>query len=213
MGDVPAAGRKDPIARIEWVDAATLHANGWNPNRVFKKEFELLELSLLSLGWIQPVLASTGGQIIDGFHRWRLSQDSSAVYGRYGGMLPVARLDVDEPTAMAITVRINRAKGTHTAVKMSELVHIIVNEHGWAKERLAQEIGAHLNEIELLLQDNIFTKRKVSQWGLSEAWYPTPNGTAKKPEPTFGGYGPNGGDGTVTTVDQAIKEGVLSDDE
>lgn len=165
----------EPIHQITWVPARKLRPNGWNPNRVFTPELRLLERSILSLGWIQPVVANPDGVIIDGFHRWRLSQDSPAVRQRYNGHVPVATVDVDEPTAMALTVRINRAKGSHAATSMSELAHRIVNDHGWSRDRLADEIGATGAEVDLLLQDGVFKARQIDQHAYSPAWYLEPN--------------------------------------
>lgn len=162
----------DPISNIVWMDAAELNANNWNPNRVHKQELKLLELSLMSTGWIQPVLVNKNNMIIDGFHRWRLSQDSKAVKERYGGKLPVAVLPVEDDMAMAITVRINRAKGTHVAVEMHKLALSLVQDWGWSREQLAKEIGAHINEVDLLLQDSVFTLKKINEWAYSKAWYP-----------------------------------------
>jgi ParB-like chromosome segregation protein Spo0J len=162
----------DPISTIEWRDATELHSNFWNPNRVHKPELRLLEHSLLSTGWIQPVLVNKNGMIIDGFHRWRLSQDSQAVKARYGGKLPVAVLPVENDVAMAITVRINRAKGTHVAVEMHKLALSLVEDYGWSREQIAKEIGAHINEVDLLLQDGVFTNKDIKNWAYSKAWYP-----------------------------------------
>ena len=162
----------DPISKIEWREASSLKANYWNPNRVHKPELKLLEHSLLSTGWIQPILVNKNGMVIDGFHRWRLSQDSEAVKARYGGKLPVAVLPVEDDVAMAITVRINRAKGTHAAVEMHKLVEALVNDFGWSREQIAQEIGAHKNEVDLLLQDGVFKAKDIKNWAYSKAWYP-----------------------------------------
>jgi len=206
LTDAPKGGKNDPIVKVGWVHCDELHANHWNPNRVFKLELELLERSLLSTGWIQPLLVGATGQIIDGFHRWRLSQDSPSVEQRYKRMVPVAVIDCDEPTAMAMTVRINRAKGSHSAVSMSELAHAIVNDYGWTREHLAAEIGAHIDEVDLLLQENVFTLKKVHHWAYTEAWYPTPSGQDSiKEEPTTGGYGNTG----VTDMKEAIREGLI----
>lgn len=162
----------DPISKIEWREASTLKANHWNPNRVHKPELRLLEHSLLSTGWIQPILINKNGMVIDGFHRWRLSQDSAAVKERYGGKLPVAVLPVEDDEAMAITVRINRAKGTHAAVEMHKLVGALLNDFGWSREQIAREIGAHINEVDLLLQDGVFKAKDIKNWAYSKAWYP-----------------------------------------
>lgn len=163
---------KDPIDDIVWKDVDSLRANHWNPNRVHKPELKLLEHSLLSTGWIQPVLINKDNLIIDGFHRWRLSQDSKAVRERYNGKVPTAVLPVDDAEAMAITVRINRAKGTHVAIEMHKLVHDLVMVHGWTSNKVAQEIGASLQEVDVLMQDGIFAARKIKDWAYSQAWYP-----------------------------------------
>ena len=162
----------DPIDNIQWLEASTLTANAWNPNRVHKAELKLLEFSLLSTGWIQPVLANKDLLIIDGFHRWRLSQDSKTVKERWGGKVPVAILDIDRPSAMLMTIRINRAKGTHVAINMSEIVRELIQVHGYAPEVIAKEMGANLDEVNLLAQDGVFAVRNIAKWAYSNAWYP-----------------------------------------
>ena len=162
----------DPISTIEWVEATSLQANFWNPNRVHKAELRLLEHSLLSTGWIQPILVNPGGLIIDGFHRWRLSQDSRPVIKRWGGMVPVAIIDVDDAHAMATTVRINRAKGTHVAVEMHRLVAALLEDYHWAPEEVAKEIGASLEEVNVLAQEGVFAAKGTAKWAYSHAWYP-----------------------------------------
>jgi ParB-like chromosome segregation protein Spo0J len=162
----------DPIDQIKWTDSAELRANHWNPNRVHKPELRLLELSLLSTGWIQPILANPTGLIIDGFHRWRLSQDSAKVKERWAGKVPVAVLDVEDDMAMAITVRINRAKGSHIAVEMHLLVWELLDKHGWTRERISTEIGASTHEVDTLAQEGVFAAKGIKGWAYSPAWYP-----------------------------------------
>lgn len=169
----------DPIDRIEWRHAEHLRANHWNPNRVFKPEMRLLERSLLAQGWIQPILVNDGGLIIDGFHRWRLSQDSKAVVARWHGKVPCAVLYIPDDEAMAVTVRINRAKGTHVAVEMNRLVTDLLVEYGWPREKVAAEIGASLQEVDLLAQAGVFEAKGIDKWKYSPAWYPVE--AAEKP--------------------------------
>ncbi|ASR83888.1 hypothetical protein SEA_WALTZ_7 [Arthrobacter phage Waltz] len=166
----------DPIDTITWVDAATLHSNPWNPNRVHKRELALLEHSLLSTGWIQPVLVNPEGLVIDGFHRWRLSQDSAKVKARYGGRVPVAVIDVDRPAAMLMTIRINRAKGTHVALDMSAIVRELLEDHGYPAKTIAQEMGASMDEVNLLSQQGVFAVRDIPNHKYSQAWYPAEDG-------------------------------------
>lgn len=162
----------DPVDNIRWVPADTLDPNAWNPNRVHLAELRLLERSLLSTGWLQPLLVNPDRLIIDGFHRWRLSQDSDAVRSRWKGRCPVAVLDVDKPTAMLMTIRINRAKGTHVAVEMSTIVRELLEEHGISRDQVAAEIGGTKEEVELLAQDGVFAARGIAKWAYSPAWYP-----------------------------------------
>jgi hypothetical protein len=163
---------EEPLHNIVWLEARSLHANAWNPNRVFQQELRLLERSILTTGWVQPIIVSSSGLIIDGFHRWRLAQDSAEILNRYLGLVPCVVRDIPDDDAMALTVRINRAKGTHSAVEMHRLVSELVNTYGWARERVGESIGANFQEVDLLLQEGVFAQREVSKWAYSPAWYP-----------------------------------------
>lgn len=162
----------EPISRIEWFDANFLDANSWNPNRVHKAELRLLERSILNTGWVQPILINPDGLIIDGFHRWRLALDSKRLQEKYHGRVPCAVLDLDRPAAMLLTIRINRAKGTHVAVSMSEIVRELVEEHQYPLDRIAAEMGATMEEVSVLAQDGVFAVRNIKDWAYSPAWYP-----------------------------------------
>ena len=162
----------DPVDNIRWVQADTLDPNTWNPNRVHLAELRLLERSLLSTGWLQPLLVNPDRLIIDGFHRWRLAQDSQAVLARWKGRVPVAVLDVDKPTAMLMTIRINRAKGTHVAIEMSAIVRELIETYGVERAVIAREIGGTREEVDLLAQEGVFAAKRIKDWAYSTAWYP-----------------------------------------
>jgi ParB-like chromosome segregation protein Spo0J len=162
----------DPVDQIVWRPANTLRANHWNPNRMHKQESRLLALSIVQTGWIQPVLVNRNMLIIDGFHRWRLAQDEPALLDRYAGSLPTATLDVADDEAMAITVRINRAKGAHVAVEMHRLVLALLTDHGWTRARVAEQIGATTKEVDVLAQEGVFAARRIAEHVYSPAWYP-----------------------------------------
>lgn len=171
-GRGPGNRAVDPIERIEWLHHQELKANFWNPNIVMDQELRLLERSILMTGWVQPILISRDGIIIDGFHRWCLSRDSKELQRRYGGLVPCVRMYVGEDQAMALTVRINRAKGTHVAVRMSHLVKALIDQHCWDRQQVAAEIGATLDEVDLLYQDSIFKARNLENYRYSKAWVP-----------------------------------------
>jgi len=170
----------NPIDNIIWIEVDKLKANGWNPNRVHKPELKLLEHSLLSTVWIQPILINKNNIVIDGFHRWRLSQDSTKIKDIFKGKVPAAVLDVEDDEAMAITVRINRAKGTHVAIEMHKLVHQLLTTYNWAREKVAKEIGASLSEVDILAQEGVFAAKQIDKWAYSKAWYPGESTLAEK---------------------------------
>jgi ParB-like chromosome segregation protein Spo0J len=162
----------DPISHIEWKDANDLIANDYNPNIVFNPELKALEKNILSIGWVQPVITTTEKIIIDGFHRTMLSKESKALKKKYGGKVPCVVFDIPRDQAMILTVRMNRAKGSHVAVRMSEMIKELIDEHKWEAEPLGKELGATKKEIDLLYQDGVFKFRNIDKYKYSKAWYP-----------------------------------------
>jgi ParB-like chromosome segregation protein Spo0J len=172
---------KEPVENIKWFKASELKANHYNPNRVMNAEMNLIERSILKTGWIQPILVNGNKTIIDGFHRWTLSQVSDQLKQKYDGMVPCAVLDVTDVEAMVITVRINRAKGTHLAFRMSEYVRELVEKHKVPMEQLATDIGATVDEVMLLMKSDVFEAKDIQNWAYSEAWIPAESGRTRLP--------------------------------
>jgi ParB-like nuclease domain len=163
-----------PLEQIEWRNPHDLDANLYNPNVVVSKEMELLKLSILQSGWIQPVLISPDGLIIDGFHRCTIARIEN-------WLVPCCVLDLDEKERMLLTVRINRAKGTHVALRMSDLVQKLI-ALGCAESYIAEQIGATEKEIEILKKGDIFKNIDLSNWQYSTAWLPKPYIKARAPQ-------------------------------
>jgi len=167
----------EPINRIQWRQSWELSSNHYNPNYVMKPELDLLALSIVKTGWIQPILVQAAQLwIIDGFHRWTLSEKHPLLRQKYRGWLPITALDVPMHEAMMITVRINRAKGVHGAVSMSKLVKALIDVHGCDPEEVARGIGGTRAEVDLLYQDSIFLARDVEHHRYSKAWEPAESG-------------------------------------
>lgn len=164
-----------PIDNIIWIPVDDLRANQYNPNVVFDAEFRLLERSILSTGWVQPILVSRAGdgfEIIDGFHRAMLAKTSERVRDLTNGMVPCAVLDLSHQERMLLTVRMNRAKGSHIACRMHDLVTRLVNDHGLPPGYIADSIGATTDEVNLLLQENVFKAMDIKNHRYSRAWEP-----------------------------------------
>jgi ParB-like chromosome segregation protein Spo0J len=171
----------EPVENIKWIDCDSLKANHYNPNRVMNAEMNLIERSILRTGWIQPILVNKNNTIIDGFHRWTLSRLSTQLREKYHGKVPCAVLDVTDAEAMVITVRINRAKGTHLAFRMSEYIRELLTKHKMPIDDLAKDIGATIEEVELLMRADVFERKDVSNWAYSEAWFPAESGRTRMP--------------------------------
>lgn len=167
---------KHPVDNILWVDVNELKANDYNPNKVLSKELQLLKYSLLAQGWVQPVLVNkdeNGGLvIIDGFHRTSLAKGDKDVYAMTDGKVPVVVLELTQPERMLLTIRINRAKGSHIAFKMHDIVKSLVNDHGYSVTRICEGIGAEKHEVETLIQESVFIEKDVANVEYSKSWSP-----------------------------------------
>jgi ParB-like chromosome segregation protein Spo0J len=163
----------EPLSQIVWHRAEDLDANDYNPNIVMNAELKLLERSLLATGWVQPILVSAPEHIIiDGFHRRMLAMTSKALLERYKGWVPCAELPISRAAAMLMTIRMNRAKGSHVAVRMASIVKELIDTHHLAPKDIAVEMGAPLQEIQTLYQDDIFKARDLKNYAYSKAWVP-----------------------------------------
>lgn len=163
---------EQPINNIQWVDVEDLNANEYNPNVVQSAEMKLLELSIVRNGWIHPIIINKDMTIIDGFHRSTLAKTSKKIQGISGRKVPAVILDLTEAERMLLTIRINRAKGSHVAFRMADIVKKLIHEYDYSPKEVAKQIGANKEEIDLLLQEDIFKKLDIENHTYSKAWIP-----------------------------------------
>lgn len=161
---------QQPISNIQWIDSRSLISNEYNPNVVLNQELKLLELSILKTGWIQPILVSRDNVIIDGYHRHFLSKTSKALIQKFDYLAPCCVIDVTEQERMMLTIRINRAKGSHIAYKMHEVVTKLYNDLKVPFEDIQEGIGATKQEIDLLLKQGVFEQKDIKNHKYSKAW-------------------------------------------
>mgnify|MGYP002847102218 FL=1 len=159
---------QNPIENVTWIDVNRLKVNDYNPNKVLKNEMRLLELSISKNGWIQPILINQDYEIIDGFHRATIAKTSKVI----GSFVPCCILDAPKPDQMLLTIRMNRAKGQHMAFKMHEVITRLHDEYDYSIDEIAKQIGASHEEINLLLQENVFKKLDIENHEYSKAWIP-----------------------------------------
>lgn len=177
----PLGHVNQPISRVTWVDRERLTANAWNPNNVAPPELDLLGTSLTEDGWTTALVLGPGDdpdhfEIIDGFHRWTLSQDPE-VWRLTDGLVPAVILDKDPAERRLSTVRHNRARGTHHVVKMADIVATLVDDMGFTEDEVRERLGMDREEVRRLLQRGNMLERGASADGFGEAWRPAPKKT------------------------------------
>lgn len=146
--------REEPVDCILWIRAERVAPNGYNPNAVAPPEMRLLEHSIRSDGYTQPVVAyaDPNGKeytVVDGAHRTRVGRESRAVRERVHGYLPVAAIRGDRGDLrhrMAATIRHNRARGVHGVDPMVDIVASLETQ-GWTDDEVCKELGMDVDEV------------------------------------------------------------------
>lgn len=161
-----------PIENIVWKNPNDLIANDYNPNVVFTNEMKLLEFSLKRQSWIQPILISKENIIIDGFHRYTIAK-------RNDWLVPCAVLDISDIERRLLTIRINRAKGSHIAIRMSDIIKGLLRD-GVTEAEIAEHIGADKEEVRLLSLEDVFESFDLENHTYSKSWIPKPPKKKKK---------------------------------
>lgn len=149
--------KNEPVDFVKWVLAENVIANDYNPNKVAPPEMELLEVSIMNDGYTQPVVTFPNDgkiEVVDGFHRTRVSKESKIVRERVMGYTPtviIRKEQSDKNDRIASTIRHNRARGKHQVDAMSEIILELKNRN-WKNERIARELGMDEEEILRLCQ-------------------------------------------------------------
>jgi ParB-like chromosome segregation protein Spo0J len=149
--------KNEPVDFVKWILAENVVANDYNPNKVAPPEMELLEISIMNDGYTQPVVTFPNGdkvEVVDGFHRTRVSKESKIVRERVMGFTPTVIIRKEQSNKndrIASTIRHNRARGKHQVDAMSEIILELKNRN-WKNERIARELGMDEEEILRLCQ-------------------------------------------------------------
>jgi len=144
---------KHPVNNVIWVSVDKIQANDYNPNHVAKKEMELLQLSIESDGFTQPIVVweREDGiyEVVDGFHRHIVGKNKLGMKE-----LPVVVVGSDRTgrgDRISSTIRHNRARGKHKIDSMSEIV-VELSKRNWSDKRIAKELGMDADEVLRLKQ-------------------------------------------------------------
>jgi ParB-like chromosome segregation protein Spo0J len=167
--------KREPVDCVLWVKDEQLHANDYNPNAVAPPEMRLLQLSIMSDGFTQPIVTWPDGresfEVVDGFHRNRVAREVGAVRKRVMGRLPIAVINTERTSKedrIASTIRHNRARGKHQVDAMADIV-LDLARRNWDDVKIAKELGMEPDEVLRLKQitglAELFADREFS-----EAW-------------------------------------------
>lgn len=147
----------EPVDGIQWVSGKDIISNDYNPNVMAPAEKRLLQHSLETDGFTQPLVVTPvdgGYQIVDGFHRYTTGKASPLSEQRRAGYFPVTLINIASQgyaERVASTVRHNRARGKHKVTAMSDIVRDLVRQ-GWDNNRIARELGMDADEVLRLKQ-------------------------------------------------------------
>lgn len=145
--------KEHPVSQVIWIEIGKISANDYNPNAVAKPEMDLLELSIKSDGYTQPIVVwevkPDEYEVVDGFHRYLIGKDRLKL-----SHLPCVinnKDRTDRNDRIASTIRHNRARGKHKVESMSEIV-IELSRRNWSDKRIAKELGMDQDEVLRLKQ-------------------------------------------------------------
>lgn len=163
---------KSPIDKVKWMDRDKLRANDFNPNRVAPPELRLLKISILENGWTQPIVIRPDGEIVDGFHRWTVSDDAD-IRKIWKGKVPTVILEFasGESDHMMATIRHNRARGTHGVLDMAKIVQRMIKDEKLSMEEISFRLQMEVEEVtRLALQVGIPKTDIIRDAEFSKAW-------------------------------------------
>lgn len=143
-----------PVYNIKRIPVEKIEANDYNPNKVAKREMDLLYTSIKEDGYTMPIVCYYDENkdkyiIVDGFHRFRTIKEHKDIYDREEGCIPVSVIEKDLNNRMASTIRHNRARGKHEVELQANLVAML--KDGWDEVKIMKELGMTVEEVQRLL--------------------------------------------------------------
>jgi ParB-like chromosome segregation protein Spo0J len=183
------AALENKLERLEvsYVAVDAIRPNGYNPNRQNEHEFTLLCKSMQEDGFVQPIMVTPDGVIVDGEHRWR----AAAKIGL--PEIPVVYVPMEELQAKRSTLRMNRARGSEDIEIATELFRDFerMGQLDWATAGLDMSD----EEVQRLLAD-ISAPDEHAAEEFGDAWAPAAHGNA-----SGGGEGQASADMTPAAVE------------
>ena len=166
---------------IDTVAGGTLRPANWRSTYILKPDQKVLVSSLITYGWVQPIVANSKNQtIIDGHERWLIAANEKEIVERDNGLVPVQWVNCDDIDAMLMHVRLNRGRGSLYAKNLSRLLMKVLRSEKYDEATLRRMLGMQREEFELLSDPGLLKSRNVAGHTYSRAWVPVeaPTGAA-----------------------------------
>ena len=158
---------------IQYVNINDLKESPWRATYVLKPDLTVLAESLNDYGWISPIIVrAKTNEIIDGFHRWFLSQNDKTLRKRDKGMVPVIYIKCDEVEAMMMHLRLNRGRGEVLAKYMSHIIKDALRSRKYKEKDLVRMLRMSTDELDLMMDGTLIKVKKVAEHQYSKAWVP-----------------------------------------
>lgn len=147
------------------IDISLIVANDYNPNRMPKKEMDLLAECISTYGFLFPIIVNKEGDkyiIVDGYHRYetlkRLKSDKASIIN----------LNIKPEQRMQLTVLMNRIKGMHQIESMSHLV-VKLSNLGVDDVEICENLGMEAEEY-LRLKQQLGIAHAFRNHNYSNSW-------------------------------------------
>jgi 16S rRNA G966 N2-methylase RsmD len=132
------------IVESKIVPIDTIRENDWNPNSMSPNTYKFLKQSIKKRGFVQPIIVSKDGVIIDGAHRYRSLKELGATE------VEVKVIDITDAECKAETINLNLTKGTFDADKLGQILLELDQE--WGKELLKENLVMEQKQIDAAIR-------------------------------------------------------------
>ncbi len=172
--------KSEPVDCVQWIPAAEVAENDWNPNAVPPPEFVALTHSVRKYGYTMPIVgvrihdpepgSPVRVRITDGKHRNVVGRVDQEIRNRIHGYLPLSLLggSLTRADEMSATVLHNQARGTHSVERELTIVAELADA-GWDDAQMG--VGLVKSEEELVRMrqlggaaKNLASQRYAKAW-------------------------------------------------
>lgn len=132
------------IVESKIVPIDSIRPNTYNPNQMRPNVYQFLKRSIKKRGFIQPIIVTKDGVIIDGEHRHKALKELGE------SEVEVKVLDLTEQEAMSETLNFNLTKGTFDIDKLGRL--LLELDSAWGKDLLKENLVMEQKQIDAAIR-------------------------------------------------------------